>query len=98
MTAKEMFEQLGYELTLQTDCVIKYKNSDEDISVSIYVNEENWCIDWDRNKKPQHQIVLNKKLHDAIHQQIKEVMIDKFIEIEKLKYENWRKNKGNSFI
>ena len=65
MNAKEMFEELEYELHTNRNDHIVYRNSEKDIWVSFFPLAETYSI--------RSSYVLCKKLHDSIHQQMIEL-------------------------
>lgn len=68
-TAKEMFEELGYEEHIAMLNQIKYKNEKIDISVIFSLNKNTYSI----LGMYGHSREVNMSLHKAIQKQIEEL-------------------------
>ncbi len=74
-TAREMFEELGYELSVNENCLIEYRKKNDKwwtacITFSKY---QKYYISFLDNDKKQAPLLLLANEHLAIHQQMKEL-------------------------
>ena len=76
-TADDMFESLGYELKLKSSMYIIYEhhNSENGITtvVTLDISREAYKVSNHTRNNRIYSALINKKLHQAIHQQMIEL-------------------------